>query len=261
MMRRLIRRGGLATALAMPGLAGVALARQAEPPAPPPAPAPAIDRTQASQIEPPAHSRKGSPGSAYLDQAGQPALSRDGLTVAPTDQISRAGNSAPASQITARGQGGPGMTQLSAADLDARLAQLSAAERRVLLEAIEGTDICSDPPPIAAIVTLCQNRIETRSREFAAVPERGLSAEERLLRGDFERDMLPSIDQVIERLARSGASTGDFSNQAIASIALGNAPPPTERKREEKVPDSQTMGEEAQAMINALVNQLGGRAP
>ena len=64
-----------------------------------------------------------------------------------------------ATKESARGQGGSAMAQLSKADLEATLAQLSAAERRVLLQAIEGTDICNDPPAVAAIVALCQNRI------------------------------------------------------------------------------------------------------
>ena len=68
--------------------------------------------------------------------------------------------------------------------------------------------------------------------------------------------------KVIERLARGGASSGDFSNQAIASIALGSNPtiqpaPP----REEKPESTAGLGEEAQALINALINQLGGGAP
>jgi hypothetical protein len=153
------------------------------------------------------------------------------------------------------------MAQLSKADLDATLAQLSAAERRVLLQAIEGSDICENPPAVAAIVALCQNRIETRSGDFAATGERKLSAEEQLLRGDLENAALPTIGQVIERLARGGAASDDFSNQAIASIALGSGVTAPSRPREEDVPDTQSFGEETQALINALINQLGGRAP
>lgn len=131
----------------------------------------------------------------------------------------------------------------------------------MLLQAIEGSDICEDPPAIAAIVTLCQNRIETRSQEFARASERPVSAEERLLRGDFENTALPTVNQVIERLARSGASSGDFSNQAIASIVLGGPASPPARPNDEALPDTQAFGEETQALINALINQLGGRAP
>jgi hypothetical protein len=176
-------------------------------------------------------------------------------------QISRGDSSAPATQISARGQGGPGMAQLSKADLEATLAQLSPAERRVLLQAIEGSDICDNPPEVAAVIALCQNRIETRSAEFASLGGNDSSAEDRLLRGDLDNAALPSVGQVIERLARGGASSGDFSNQAIASIALGTSTPSQPPPREEKPEDGASLGEEAQALINALINQLGGRAP
>ncbi|WP_086606264.1 hypothetical protein [Erythrobacter donghaensis] len=219
-------------------------------------------RTEASQIEMPQAAT--GPGSAYLESAAHPAAPpqpRASLVEARSDGIIRGKGSAPASQISARGDGGPGIAQLSKADLEATLAQLSPAERRVLLQAIEGTDICNDPPDIPAVVTLCQNRIETRSTEFAPTSERSLSAEDRLLSGNLESAALPSIAQVIDRLARGGASSGDFSNQAIASIALGTTPAAPARPREEEQPDTASFGEETQALLNALINQLGGRAP
>ncbi len=153
------------------------------------------------------------------------------------------------------------MAQLSSADLDATLAQLSPVERRVLLEAIAGSDICDNPPSVAAIVALCRTRIETRAGEFAGRSENPLSAEDRLLRGDLESTTLPSIAQVIERLARGGASSGDLSNQEIAAIALGANAPPADNSRDKEDPAQPQLGESAQALINALINQLGGRAP
>lgn len=204
------------------------------------------------------------PGSAYLDTTMRSAAlpqPRASLVEARSDGIIRGKGSAPASQISARADGGSGIAQLSKADLEATLAQLSAAERRVLLQAIEGTDICNDPPDIPAVVTLCQNRIETRSTEFTPVADRPLSAEDRLLSGNLESVALPSIAQVIDRLARGSASSEDFSNQAIASIALGTTPAAPARPREEAEPDTPSFGEETQALINALITQLGGRAP
>lgn len=251
-----VRPARYAVALMLPALAGAALARQDEAPSPP---ASSANRIEASQVELPARAPGAGPGRAYLDEPGAPAQAPAPHRV--LDQISRGSGSAPASQISARGDGGPGMAQLSRADLDATLAQLTPAERRVLLQAIEGTDICDDPPQVAAIVALCLNRLETRSDDFAARPERTLSAEDRLLRGDLEAGMLPTIDRVIERLARGGASSGDPSNQAIAAIALGTAGPVPSPRREEEQPERTGMGEEAQSLINALINQLGGRAP
>lgn len=221
-------------------------------------------RTEATQIEMPASQTATGPGSAYLDTASRPVAPtppRASLTQTGNDQIARGSGSAPASQISARSQGGPGMAQLSKADLDATLAQLTPAERRVLLQAIEGTDICDNPPNVGAIVALCQTRLETRSSDFARRADQPLSAEDQLLRGNLENSALPSVDQVIERLARGSASSGDFSNQAIASIALGNGTPAPARPRQEEVPDTASFGEETQALINALINQLGGRAP
>jgi len=254
-MIRAFRLGAMA--LAGSGMMTAALAQQDEDTAP-------ASRTDASQIEMPERAASTGPGRAYLDttdRAATPPLPRASLMQTAGDQISLGAGSAPASQISARGQGGSSMAQLSKVDLEATLAQLTPAERRVLLQAIEGTDICDTPPDVAAIITLCRNRLETRATEFAGRSDRPVSAEDRLLRGDFESSALPSVDQVIERLARGGASSGDFSNQAIASIALGSSIPAPTRPRDEEQPDTGNLGEEAQALINALINQLGGRAP
>lgn len=222
-------------------------------------------RTEASQIElPGADADTARQDRAFLEPASPPAApapTHGSLTQTNQSQISRGSSSAPASQISARGQGGSAVAQLSKADLEATLAQLSAAERRVLLQAIEGTDICNAPPNVAAIIALCQNRIENRSAEFTSASSGGASAEDRLLRGDLDNTALPSVDQVIERLARGNASSEDFSNQAIASIALGTTPATTPQPREDEQPETASFGEETQALINALITQLGGRAP
>jgi hypothetical protein len=104
-------------------------------------------------------------GKAYLDNATDtpPPPTRPDAMQTEGDQISQGSGKAPASQITDSIERSPSMAQLSRADLDATLAQLSAAERRVLLQAIEGTDICDNPPNVAAVITLCQSRLETRS--------------------------------------------------------------------------------------------------
>ncbi len=231
--------------MALAGLAAPAAARQDTPP---------LDRTEASQIAYPGSGQ----GRAYLDESGAPAAPRDRLVADTTERLSPADSIAPARQISALGDGGPGMAQLSRADLDATLAQLSAGERRVLLQAIEGTDICNDPPRVAAIIALCQTRIETRARDFTAVPEVSLSAEDRLLRGDLESSSLPTLEAVIDRLGRGGASIGDPSNQAIAAIALGTGLPPAASKPDEDETGVGQLDDAAQALINALVNQLGG---
>lgn len=218
-------------------------------------------RTEAIQIgEPEARTAPHeTPGSAYLDNnRTAPPPARPSLMQAEADQISRTSGNASPSQITSRIESGPRMVQLSRADLDATLAQLSAGERRVLLQAIEGTDICDNPPDVPAVIALCQTRLETRSQDFAARSEAPLSAEERLLRGDFDNVGLPSVSQVIERLARVTAAADDFSNQAIASIALTQ--PATALPGEEQGSEALGLSSETQSLINAIVNQLGGGA-
>ncbi len=220
-------------------------------------------RTQADQIQAPASetARRERAGKAYLDIAReQPPEPRASLTQTPDDQIMRASGSAPTVQITSRTQGSPGIAQLSKADLNATLAQLSAAERRVLLQTIEGTDVCDNPPQVPAVIALCRDRIETRSQDFATQIQRPLSAEEQLLRGGLDMAVQPSFSQVIDRLARTNAATDDFSNQAIASIAL--APPLAPSQPGGDQPDeTEGLGEQTQALINAIINQLGGGAP
>jgi hypothetical protein len=255
MARAALRLGGTAAALALAGFGAAAHAGQD---------APAMDRTEASQIELPAQPGTTAPGRAYLDEADPPAAmaaERVSLAGDAADRAAHPETYAPARQITALADSGSGVAQLSRADLDATLAQLSAGERRVLLQAIEGSDICNDPPRVAAIIALCRTRIETRASEFAAPPETGFSAEDRLLRGDLESSSLPTLDAVIERLARGGASSGDFSNQAIASIALGTSAPAPTRGGEDDAESTANLGEETQALINALINQLGGGGP
>ncbi len=185
-----------------------------------------------------------------------PSQSR--LSQAEADQIANNDRrDTPPAQISSSSTSFERVVQLSKAELEAALAQLTSTERLVLLEAIEGSDICDNPPDVAAIVALCRTRIETRSAEFAARQEDPLSAEERLLRGGIDNDGRPSLSRVIERLSRAPTVSSDnFDNQAIASVAL--APPPTE-------PDPDTGGDAlsglpngTEALINAIVEQLGG---
>ena len=161
-------------------------------------------------------------------------------------------------QITAAAESARRMPQLSRAELDATLAQLTPAEHRVLLQAIEGTDICENPPAVPAIISLCQTRIETRSDEFTIRPEKPLSAEERLIRDGVEKSGLPSVEAVIARLSRvTIASSDDFSNQAIASVALAPLPG-TDKPGNEEGEAGLGLGSETEAIINAIVQQLGG---
>lgn len=193
----------------------------------------------------------------FLDEA-RAAQTRPSPVQAEASQIPRRDRGITDSrQISAAGNDARQMPQLSRAELDATLAQLTPAERNVLLQAVEGTDICDRPPAVAAIVALCKTRIETRSGELGTARDKPLSAEERLLRGGLESNGMPAVEAVIARLSRSGGSSSsdDMSNQAIASVALtpqsgGMAPGKDE--------DKSGLSAGTDALINAIVQQLGG---
>jgi hypothetical protein len=164
-------------------------------------------------------------------------------------------------QLAASGESTRGIPQLSKAELEATLAQLTPAERSVLMQAIEGSDICDNPPPVAAIIALCRTRLETRAAEFAARSEKPLTPEEQLLRGGLQRNGLPSIEAVIARLAQltAAATSDDFSNQAIASVALTPRTGPSKPSKEEKQAGV-GLGPESEALLNAIAQQLGSQA-
>ena len=127
----------------------------------------------------------------------------------------------------------------------------------MLLEAVEGTDICERATNIAAIQALCDGRIETRSAEFSG-PTRELTPEERLLGEGLGGERVATLESAITRLAENTGDSNDFSNQVIASVALGNpladsGPVPSEEG---------AVGElsaDTQALVNAIVTQLGGQ--
>ena len=75
------------------------------------------------------------------------------------------------------------------------------------------------------------------------------------MRGGLERDGMPSVEAVIARLSRVtvAPSTDDFNNQAIASVALTPQPSGAEDNQQNLAPGTD-------AVINAIVQQLGGPA-
>ena len=212
--------------------------------------------TEAAQID----TNTSAPSSAYWSNEVQ--VSTRGVTDAVVDarqnQASQPDGSKAAPQISSTADSERAIAQLSLGDLEGTLAQLSEAERQVLLEAIQGTDICDNPPDIGAVIELCQTRIETRSGEFAAREGNTLSAEERLLGESLDNTRTAStLDRDVERLARN-AGRGDANSldtQAIASVALGTPPPALPDQ-----PSGAQIGDlpaETQALVNALVQQLG----
>lgn len=154
-----------------------------------------------------------------------------------------------------RDDDGSPVEQLSAEEGARALAQLTPAERQVLLEAVEGTDICERNSEVVAILALCAQRLEDRSEEFAQDNRYRPSAEERLLGERLDGNRAQTIESAISRLARSEVEADDFSNQVLASVA--NSPQPGDVTPEPDNPAGE-LSAETQALINAIVEQFGG---
>ena len=148
------------------------------------------------------------------------------------------------------------VTQLSDGNSSEALAQLSAAERQVLLEAVEGTDICDRGTDIPAIQELCDGRLETRSADFAQSTSG--SAEDSLLGGGLDSERVATLEAAINRLARNTGSSDNFSNQVIASVALGNQTLSDSQATDAEGDPTAELSQETQALVNAIVQQLGG---
>lgn len=163
---------------------------------------------------------------------------------------------APTTQVSADGASGREVTQLSDGNSTEALGQLTAAERQVLLQAVQGTDICDRSSDIPAIQELCDKRIETRSAEFTQ--NTAGSAEDSLLGGGLDADRIATLEAAIARLARNAANSNDFSNQVIASVALNNQSLAEAATQATDADGANDLTPETQAVVNAIVQQLGG---
>ncbi|MEE4209928.1 MAG: hypothetical protein V2I43_11735 [Parvularcula sp.] len=186
-------------------------------------------------------------------RTGSPARKEESVSRDPGEQsdpasgfISQVGNSTNGT-----------LDQLSDGASARMLEQLSEVEREVLLDAVEGTDICERVSDIPAIKALCEDRLETRSDEFAPIEPNRLSLEERLLGEGLDADRLSTLEAAIRRLATNTAGPDDFSSQMVASVALQGSlssvsqPSPTDQR------EAQGLTAESQALIEAIVNQFG----
>ena len=164
----------------------------------------------------------------FIDEA-RPPQARPGPVQTDSAQIMRVDRGTTnQTQISAVGDGDQRVPQLSRAELDATLAQLSPAERSVLMQAVEGTDICDRPPAVAAIIALCKTRLEAGSGELGSRRDKPLTAEERLLRGGLEANGMPAVEAVIARLSRASTScswmwidvsTSSFTRRSLRMMA------------------------------------------
>ncbi|MGB3470262.1 MAG: hypothetical protein WBA51_05520 [Erythrobacter sp.] len=179
------------------------------------------------------------------------------------EQISRAREREMLKQLSTVGNTdtvAPQLTeQLTGVDADKALAQLSQSERQVLLDAVNGTDICDRQTDIPAIQKLCEERIETRSSEFGARPQNTLSAEERLLGEGLDGNPVRSIEDAVRRLGRNARDASKPENQAVASVALAPQADPNEGAAATSASSSAgQLSPETQALVNAIVEQFGG---
>lgn len=161
----------------------------------------------------------------------------------------------PVTQVSSQG-GDNDVAQLSDGRSDEALAQLSAAERQVLLDAVEGTDICDRGSDIPALQALCEGRIETRSEEFAQ--NRASSAEDSLLGGGLDAGRVATLEAAIARLAGAEANPGNFDNQVVASVALNNQSLSDAQATEAEGDPTADLSQETQALVGAIIQQLGG---
>lgn len=212
--------------------------------APPPVTTPTPDRT-ASKV-------------FFPDEITPETVAQARARAAEQEQLQRSNDAdREIRQLSEGGEGARDMVQLSDGDSARALAQLTPAERQVLLDAVEGTDICDRIDNIPTIRDLCEGRLETRSAEFA--PKRtGGSAEDNLLGGRFDTARTATLEAAIARLARNSGRAEDFSDQAIASVALGqqSALGDAEASAAEGDP-ANDLSPETQAVVNAIVQQLG----
>jgi len=209
--------------------------------------------------------------SAFVNQAPEDASSKvyfpDAITpesvaaararAARQQQIEAAGarRNTPVAQVSSQG-GDNQVAQLSDGNSNAALAQLSAAERRVLLDAVEGTDICERGSDIPALQALCEGRIETRSEEFAQ--NQGSSAEDSLLGGGLDAGRAATLEAAIARLAGVEANPGNFDNQVVASVALNNQSLSDAQAADAEGDPTADLSQETQALVGAIIQQLGG---
>jgi hypothetical protein len=161
----------------------------------------------------------------------------------------------PVAQVSAQGDSNE-VAQLSDGSSTAALAQLTAAERRVLLDAVEGTDICERGSDIPALQELCESRIETRSAEFAQAET--TSAEDSLLGGGLDAGRAATLQAAIARLAGAEANPGDFDNQVVASVALNNQSLNDAQATAAEGDPTAELSQETQSLVAAIIQQLGG---
>lgn len=220
----------------------------------------AQDEQQAPADQQPAETAPDQSSKVYFPEVITPqTIARARARALEQEQLAQTRTSreeAATTQVSAARDDGREVVQLSDGNSSEALGQLTAAERQVLLQAVQGTDICDRSSDIPAIQELCDKRIETRSAEFTQTA--GGSAEDSLLGGGLDADRIATLEAAIARLARNAANSNDFSNQVIASVALNNQNLAEAATQATDGDPTNDLSPETQAVVNAIVQQLGG---
>ncbi len=159
-------------------------------------------------------------------------------------------------QLSQTGEGGREVEQLSDGQSAEVLAQLTPAQREVLIDAVEGTDICDQEQSIPALRALCEDRLETRSAEFTQSSQ-GATAAEAILGESLDSDRIATLEAAIARLAKGANGSSGVDDSVIASVAFTNQNAVSNEAAVESDP-ANDLTPETQAVVNAIVQQLGG---
>lgn len=159
-------------------------------------------------------------------------------------------------QVSRKEEAGRDVAQLSDGRSSEALAQLTPAQREVLIDAVEGTDICQQEQSIPALQALCRDRLENRSADFAQ-NRAGATAADAILGESLGSDRVATLEAAIARLARVSASTDGVNDSVIASVAFTNQSTTNDQAAVESDP-ANDLSPETQALVNSIVQQLGG---
>lgn len=137
------------------------------------------------------------------------------------------------------------------------VAQLSDSDTEVEFAKVEGIDRCSAELLSASDAEYCARRLETRSDEFSTDNEAPLTAEQVLIGERFASMADGDVAGRSRTAGRGDISAEDRELQALASITLGAEAPVTDPA---KPVDTDGFPPETQALIEAIVKQIGGPA-
>lgn len=222
--------------------------------------APSVD----GSVKPPAQPRVDRSSKVYFpDEITPEAVAAARAQALRQDQLKQAqgpvgdrGQGSDVSQVSQTEERGRDVEQLSDGRSAEMLAQLTPAQREVLIDAVEGTDICEREQSIPALRALCEDRLEDRSSDFTQ-SRAGATAADAILGESLDSDRVATLEAAIARLARASASTDGVDDSVIASVAFTNQTIANNQAAADSDP-ANDLSPDTQALVNAIVQQLGG---